>query len=164
MHHWSKAKAAKLENFNFINTIEGIKLIKFIYTCRSQVGKKKPSLDKSYTITSKNNSMTTLIWRGRIFITNASLIRARGYQHWKATLNYNVTTSCHAEKIYSLQFTTHTLHLKKVDTHTMATMLILYIKGTVSVSLCGQCLEDSSSHCPFPVVSICLWWQTGQGG
>ncbi len=31
--------------------------------------------------------------------------------------------------------------------------LILYIKATVVVSvyLCGQCLEDSSSHCPFPV-------------
>jgi hypothetical protein len=31
--------------------------------------------------------------------------------------------------------------------------IILYIKATVvvSVSLCGQCLEDSSSHCPFPV-------------
>jgi len=36
---------------------------------------------------------------------------------------------------------------------------ILYIKATVVVSvcvgsawkLCGQCLEDSSSHCPFPV-------------
>jgi hypothetical protein len=29
---------------------------------------------------------------------------------------------------------------------------ILYIKATVvSVCLCGQCLEDSSSHCPFPV-------------
>jgi len=28
---------------------------------------------------------------------------------------------------------------------------ILYIKATVvSVCLCGQCLEDSSSHCPFP--------------
>jgi hypothetical protein len=24
----------------------------------------------------------------------------------------------------------------------------------VSVCLCGQCLEDSSSHCPFPV-SVC---------
>jgi len=23
------------------------------------------------------------------------------------------------------------------------------------VCLCGQCLEDSSSHCPFPVVSVC---------
>jgi hypothetical protein len=30
---------------------------------------------------------------------------------------------------------------------------ILYIKATVvvSVCLCGQCLEDSSSHYPFPV-------------
>jgi hypothetical protein len=30
---------------------------------------------------------------------------------------------------------------------------ILYIKATVVVSvyLCGQCLEDSSSHYPFPV-------------
>ncbi len=27
---------------------------------------------------------------------------------------------------------------------------ILYIKAIVSVCLCGQCLEDSSSHCPFP--------------
>ncbi len=33
--------------------------------------------------------------------------------------------------------------------------LVLYIKATVSVCLCGQCLEDSSSHCPFPVVSVC---------
>ncbi len=24
-------------------------------------------------------------------------------------------------------------------------------KATVFVCLCGQCLEDSSSHCPFPV-------------
>jgi hypothetical protein len=31
--------------------------------------------------------------------------------------------------------------------------IILYIKATVVVyvCLCGQCLEDSSSHCPFPV-------------
>jgi len=29
---------------------------------------------------------------------------------------------------------------------------ILYIKAiVVSVCLCGQCLEESSSHCPFPV-------------
>jgi hypothetical protein len=30
---------------------------------------------------------------------------------------------------------------------------ILYIKTTVVVfvCLCGQCLEDSSNHCPFPV-------------
>jgi hypothetical protein len=40
---------------------------------------------------------------------------------------------------------------------------ILYIKATVFVCLCGQCLEDSSSHCPFPMVFVCLWWQTGQG-
>ncbi len=29
--------------------------------------------------------------------------------------------------------------------------LVLYVKATVSVCLCGQCLEDSSSHCPFLV-------------
>ncbi len=28
--------------------------------------------------------------------------------------------------------------------------LILYIKATVSVCLCGEFLEDYSSHCPFP--------------
>jgi hypothetical protein len=33
--------------------------------------------------------MTTLIWKGLIFITNASLIKGRGYQHWTATLSYN---------------------------------------------------------------------------
>jgi len=27
---------------------------------------------------------------------------------------------------------------------------ILYIKATMFVCLCGQCLEDSSNHCPFP--------------
>jgi hypothetical protein len=32
---------------------------------------------------------------------------------------------------------------------------ILYIKATVFVCLCGQCLEDSSNHCLFPVVSVC---------
>jgi hypothetical protein len=37
---------------------------------------------------------------------------------------------------------------------------LLYIKTTVvSVCLCGQCLEDSSSHCPFPVVTN----RAGQG-
>ncbi len=44
------------------------------------------------------------------------------------------------------------------------TSKILYIKATMSVCLCGQCLEDSSNHCPFPVMSICLWWQARQGG
>jgi plasmid rolling circle replication initiator protein Rep len=39
MHHWSKAKATKLEKLNIINIIKGIKLIKFIYTCKSQVEK-----------------------------------------------------------------------------------------------------------------------------
>jgi hypothetical protein len=35
----------------------------------------------------------------------------------------------------------------------ISTSSILYIKATVVVfvCLCGQCLEDSSSHCPFPV-------------
>jgi hypothetical protein len=52
MHHWSKAKAAKLEKNIIIIILKGIKLIKFIYTCRSQVEKIK-SLDKSYIIISK---------------------------------------------------------------------------------------------------------------
>ncbi len=56
MRHWSKVETTKLGKFNivnFINIIKDIKLIKFIYTSNSQVGKKKSSLDKSYTITSK---------------------------------------------------------------------------------------------------------------
>jgi plasmid rolling circle replication initiator protein Rep len=44
MHHWSKAKAAKLEKNNIINTIKGIKWIKFIYTCKSQVEKRNHHL------------------------------------------------------------------------------------------------------------------------
>ncbi len=36
-----------------INIIKDIKSIEFIYTCKSQVGQKNPSLDKSYIITSK---------------------------------------------------------------------------------------------------------------
>jgi hypothetical protein len=63
IHHWSKVKAAKLEKINIINIIKGIKLIKFIYTCKSLVEKEKPSLDESYTITSKQ-IMIILIWRG----------------------------------------------------------------------------------------------------
>jgi hypothetical protein len=49
------------------------------------------------------------------------------------------------------------------------TLRILYIKATVCVCLCGQCLEDSFSHCLF------LWsvlgvgegraqWSMGRGG
>jgi hypothetical protein len=53
MDHWSKAKLEIFYINNFINISMGIKSIKFICTCRSQVEKKKPSLDKSYTITSK---------------------------------------------------------------------------------------------------------------
>jgi hypothetical protein len=68
--------------------------------------------------------MTTLIWRGFTFIINASLIRGRGCQYWRATLSYNVKASHHAEEQYNLQFATHTLHLKKVDTHTMALVFI----------------------------------------
>jgi hypothetical protein len=34
---------------------------------------------------------------------------------------------------------------------------ILYIKAiVVFVCLCGQCLEDSSSHCPFPVELVTI--------
>jgi hypothetical protein len=68
--------------------------------------------------------MTILIWKGLIFITNASLIRGRCCQHWKVAFNYNVTSSHHAKEQYNLQFTTHTLHLKKVDIHTMASTFI----------------------------------------
>jgi hypothetical protein len=30
-------------------------------------------------------------------------------------------------------------------------VVILYIKSIMSICLCEQCLEDSSSHCPFPI-------------
>jgi hypothetical protein len=68
--------------------------------------------------------MTTLIWKGLIFITNTSLIWGKGCQHWSITLSYNVIISHHAEEQYNLQFTTHILHPKKVDIHTMALMFI----------------------------------------
>jgi hypothetical protein len=68
--------------------------------------------------------MKILIWRGFIFIVNASLIIGKGCQHWRATLSYNVIVCHHVEEQYNLQFTTHTLNPKKVDTHTVALMLI----------------------------------------
>ncbi len=42
------------------------------------------------------------------------------------------------------------IYLWILTTCNEAQSYILYIKATVSVCLCGQCLEDSFSHCPFP--------------
>jgi hypothetical protein len=32
----------------------------------------------------------------------------------------------------------------------------IYKSNNGGVCMCGQCLKDSSSHCPFPVF-VCLW-------
>jgi hypothetical protein len=110
MCHWSKAKTTKLEKINIINIIRSIKLIKFMCTCRSQVGKKKPSLDKSYTITRK--IILSQLWFEEVLYSSLmqSLIKGKGCQHWRGALSYNVVAFCHAKKQYNLQFTTHTLH------------------------------------------------------
>jgi hypothetical protein len=53
-------------------------------------------------------------------------------------------------------------HILEVDSSLVAIFnyeTILYIKATVFVCLCGQCLEDSSSHCPLSVVTN----KAGQG-
>jgi hypothetical protein len=44
--------------------------------------------------------------------------------------------------------------------------LVLYIKATWCLSMwtkIGQCLEDSSSHCPFPVELVRSGWQNRIG-
>jgi hypothetical protein len=46
----------------------------------------------------------------------------------------------------------------------LANMDLIYKSNMVSICLSewtkiGQCLEDSSSHCPFPMELVCSRWQ-----
>jgi hypothetical protein len=77
-------------------------------------------------------------------LTSNKLLR----QAWFSTFKVCVTSWNALNEAIFLGLLVSKVSLKKT---------ILYIKATVvSICLCGQCLGDSSNHCPFPVELVTI--------